>query len=90
MLSPSLAGALELLASRFPPGASSGDAPYTHAGEEAGVVIRGKLELWVDGKVVPARRPATASASPARSRTAIAIPDTEEAEVIWAITPPSY
>ena len=50
LLSPNLTGALELLSCRFPPGASSGEEPYTHSGEEAGVVLRGRLELWVDGQ----------------------------------------
>ena len=89
LLSPSLAGALELLASRFPPGASSGEEPYTHAGEEAGVVIRGRLELWVDGKSFLLEAGDSfgfPSSLPHRYRN----PGTEEAEVIWAITPPSY
>ena len=89
LLSPSLTGALELLASRFPPGASSGEEPYTHAGEEAGVVLRGRLELWVDGKVFLLEAGDSfgfASTLPHRYRN----PGTDEAEVIWAITPPSY
>ncbi|MGE0723890.1 MAG: helix-turn-helix domain-containing protein [Alphaproteobacteria bacterium] len=89
LLSPTLTGALELLASRFPPGASSGEAPYTHAGEEAGVVIRGRLELWVDGKVFSLEAGDSfgfPSTLPHRYRN----PGGEEAEVIWAITPPSF
>ena len=60
LLSPNLSGALELLPCRLSPGrsvrygrlrcASSGAEPYAHAGEEAGLVIRGRLELWVDGR----------------------------------------
>jgi transcriptional regulator with XRE-family HTH domain len=50
LLSPNLSGALELLSCRFPPG-SSGEEPYTHAGEEAGVVILGGLEPWVNGSL---------------------------------------
>jgi transcriptional regulator with XRE-family HTH domain len=89
LLSPSLAGALELLMSRFQPGAASGDAPYTHDGEEAGVVLRGRLELWVDGKVFLLEAGDSfgfSSTLPHRYRN----PGTEAAEVIWAITPPSY
>ena len=89
LLSPNLTGALELLASRFPPGASSGDEPYTHAGEEAGVVIRGRLEMWVDGRVLLLEAGDSfgfPSSQPHRYRN----PGPEEAEVIWAITPPSY
>jgi len=89
LLSPTLAGSLELLASRFPPGASSGEEPYTHAGEEAGVVIRGRLELWVDGRVLQLEAGDSfgfSSSLPHRYRN----PGSEEAEVIWAITPPTY
>jgi transcriptional regulator with XRE-family HTH domain len=89
LLSPSLTGALELLSCRFPPGASSGEEPYSHSGEEAGVVIRGRLELWVDGRTVTLEAGDSfgfKSALPHRYRN----PGPDEAEVIWAITPPSY
>lgn len=89
LLSPNLAGALELLSCRFPPGASSGEEPYTHAGEEAGLVIRGRLELWVDGRTALLEAGDSfgfQSALPHRYRN----PGPDEAEVIWAITPPSY
>ena len=89
LLSPSLAGTLELLASRFEPGAASGDSPYSHTGEEAGVVLRGQLELWVDGKtflLVAGDSFGFPSTLPHRYRN----PGSEEAEVIWAVTPPSY
>jgi transcriptional regulator with XRE-family HTH domain len=89
LLSPNLTGALELLSCRFPPGASSGEEPYAHSGEEAGVVIRGRLELWVDGRTVTLEAGDSfgfKSALPHRYRN----PGPDEAEVIWAITPPSY
>ncbi|MBS0558554.1 MAG: cupin domain-containing protein [Proteobacteria bacterium] len=89
LLSPTLSGALELLSCRFPPGASSGHEPYTHAGEEVGVVIRGRLELWVDGRAVLLEAGDSfgfLSTLPHCYRN----PGPEEAEVIWAITPPSY
>jgi len=89
LLSPTLTGALELLSSRFPPGASSGDQPYTHTGEEAGVVTRGRLELWVEGRMVLLETGDSfgfVSTLPHRYRN----PGPDEAEVIWAITPPSY
>lgn len=89
LLSPSLTGQLELLASRFPPGTSSGAAPYTHDGEEAGVVIRGKLELWVDGAVFLLEA-GDSFGFPSTLAHRYRNPDTDEAEVIWAITPPSY
>lgn len=89
LLSPSLEGALELLSSRFPPGASSGDAPYTHTGEEAGVVVRGTLELWVDGKHFVLKA-GDSFGFPSSLPHRYWNPGSEETEVIWAITPPSY
>jgi len=89
LLSPSLEGSLELLASRFPPGASSGDAPYTHNGEEAGVVVRGTLELWVDGKHFVLKA-GDSFGFPSSLPHRYCNPGSEETEVIWAITPPSY
>jgi transcriptional regulator with XRE-family HTH domain len=89
LLSPNLTGALELLSCRFPPGASSGLEPYTHSGEEAGVVLRGRLELWVDGRFLTLEAGDSfgfQSALPHRYRN----PGPDETEVIWAITPPSY
>lgn len=89
LLSPSLEGSLELLASRFPPGASSGDAPYTHNGEEAGVVVRGTLELWVDGKHFVLKA-GDSFGFPSSLPHRYCNPGSEETEVVWAITPPSY
>jgi transcriptional regulator with XRE-family HTH domain len=89
LLSPSLAGTLEMLASRFEPGATSGDSPYSHTGEEGGVVLRGQLELWVDGKtflLVAGDSFGFPCSLPHRYSN----PGSEETEVIWAITPPSY
>ena len=89
LLSPNLSGALELLSCRLSPGASSGAEPYTHAGEEAGLVIRGRLELWVDGRKAILEAGDSfgfQSALPHRYCN----PGPDETEVIWAITPPSY
>jgi len=89
LLSPSLAGDLELLLSTFESGATSGDQPYTHEGEEAGLVVSGELELHVDGKCFLLKQGdsfAFKSSTPHRYRN----PGPNDAVVIWAITPPSY
>ena len=89
LLCPSLNGELELLCSTFAPGASSGEESYTHMGEEAGVVISGELDLWIDeekfhiGKGDSFNFPST---TPHRYRNS----GDQEAIVIWAITPPTY
>lgn len=89
LLSPSLEGNLELVVCRLAPGASSGEEPYSHAGEEAGVVVRGRLELWVDGRNVLLETGDSfgfESTRPHRYRN----PGSDETEIVWAITPPSY
>jgi transcriptional regulator with XRE-family HTH domain len=43
--------ALQLLVERYGPGSDTGAESYRHEAEEAGVVLRGTLELTVDGEV---------------------------------------
>ena len=52
LLSPNLRRQIELLSCVFPPGSKSGDQPYTHQGEQAGIVISGVLRLWIDDEEV--------------------------------------
>ncbi|HVE38611.1 MAG TPA: cupin domain-containing protein [Planctomycetota bacterium] len=42
---------LQLLIKRYDPGADTGAEPYRHGMQEAGVVLRGTLELQLDGEV---------------------------------------
>ncbi len=89
LLSPSLKGSIELVLCRMAPGATSGEEPYSHASEEAGMVVRGRLELWVDGQSVLLETGDSfgfESTRPHRYRN----PGPDETEVVWAITPPSY
>lgn len=86
--SPAVRG-IGLLWSTFAPGATSGESPYTHEGEEAGLVVSGRLDLWIDG--VEVRLEAGDSFSfpstlPHRYRN----PGRGGAVVVWAMTPPSY
>lgn len=89
LLTPDLNGQIELLLSRFEPGASSGEEPYTHNGEEAGVVMTGQLELWIGGENFLLSEGDSfnfPSSMPHRYRN----PGETESVVIWSITPPSY
>jgi transcriptional regulator with XRE-family HTH domain len=88
LLVPSLEGALELLLCTIAPGAESGEA-YSHEGEEAGFILSGNLELWVDEQyhyLEEGDSFAFASSRPHRYRNPGSIP----VKVIWAITPPTY
>jgi transcriptional regulator with XRE-family HTH domain len=40
---------LQLLLERYAPGAETAKAPYSHAGDEGGVVIQGRVEVTVGG-----------------------------------------
>lgn len=89
LLSPNLGRKIELLRCVFQPGAESGAEPYTHRGEEAGVVISGKLNLWLGDRHIELKEGdsfAFSSDTPHRYNN----PTDEETVVIWAITPPSY
>ena len=89
LLCPSLSGELELLSSFFEPGATSGDSPYAHESEEAGVVMQGQLDLWVDGVLYELQQGDSFhfdSRKPHRYTNS----GNTETQVIWAITPPTY
>ena len=89
LLTPRSSEALELIWSRFAPGSSSGAQPYTHEGEEAGVVLSGTLELVI-GDVAYTLSAGDSfgfkSGTPHRYRN----DGDTDAIVVWAITPPTY
>ena len=88
LLTPGLGGNLELLSCRFPAGSGVENA-YHHEGEEAGVVMRGALDLWVEETLYHLKEGdsfAFDSATPHRYRN----PTQDETVVIWAITPPNF
>lgn len=87
LLSPNLAGPLELLLSTIEPGADSGE--YSHDGNEAGVLIEGRLDLWVDGKRFALEEGDSFSFSSV-SQHRCANPGKTPAKVVWVITPPHY
>ena len=47
LLTPDLSGALELLWIEYGPGATTAETPFTHQGEECGVILEGRLEVHV-------------------------------------------
>lgn len=48
LLSPSTASQFEVYEVTLKPGGESGPNSYTHAGEKAGIVLSGILELWLE------------------------------------------
>lgn len=80
---------LELLWCRFEPGSTSGDQPYSHDGEEAGVVVTGEFALCLDGRwhlLEAGDSFAFPSHIPHRYKN----PGRKTTELVWAITPPTY
>lgn len=88
LLTPNLDGQLELLLTKIQPG-GSGNEPYTHRGEEAGLVLSGRLEMWVGKRHFILEQGDSfnfPSTLPHRYRN----PCDRETVIVWAITPPSY
>jgi|TARA_R100000049_G_C1941864_1_gene86163 transcriptional regulator with XRE-family HTH domain len=82
-------GALQVMELVLSPGGGSGDDPYTHEGEECGLVLAGRLELWVDDiRHLLAEGDAFhfESRRPHRFRNAGA----DETRVLWVTTPPVW
>jgi transcriptional regulator with XRE-family HTH domain len=87
LLSPNLSGPLELLMSTIEPGADSGE--YTHEGSEAGVVIRGSMELWINGQYFLLDEGDSFSFK-STERHRCRNPGEVPTQVVWVITPPHY
>lgn len=87
LLSPNLNGQLELLISTIAPGADSDD--YTHDGSEAGLVLDGTLDLWIDGVQLRLESGDSFAFSSTRQHRC-ANPGRKPTRVLWVITPPHY
>ncbi|MBR0898889.1 cupin domain-containing protein [Bradyrhizobium tropiciagri] len=87
LLSPNLSGPLELLMSTIEPGADSGD--YSHDGSEAGIVISGTLDLWVNNQFFRLEEGDSFSFSSTNVHRC-GNPGKAPTKVVWVITPPHY
>ena len=89
LLSPVTNKQLELIWSRFAPGASSGTEPYQHEGEEAGAVLSGTLELVIGDETY---RLDAGDSFGFNSKTPhrYSNPGTIDTIVVWAVSPPTY
>ena len=85
-----LAGrAVQILHERYQPGADTGEAMLRHESEEGGVVVRGQLEVTIDGErrlLGPGDAYYFDSRRPHRFRNT----GSEECEVVSACAPPSF
>jgi mannose-6-phosphate isomerase-like protein (cupin superfamily) len=80
---------MSILHERYAPGADTGEEMLTHAGEEGGVIVKGRIELSVGGE----SRVLTAgdayyfkSSIPHRFRN----PGRDECEIVSASSPPTF
>ena len=87
LLSPNLSGPLELLLSTIEAKADSGE--YSHNGAEAGLVVAGRLELWIGGRYFLLNSGDSFSFRSTETHR-IRNPDDAPAKVVWVITPPHY
>jgi len=78
-----------ILHERYAPGADTGEEMLTHAGEEGGVIVKGRIELTVGGEariLGPGDAYYFKSSLPHRFRNLAR----EECEIVSASTPPSF
>ncbi|MDF2235164.1 XRE family transcriptional regulator [Albimonas sp. CAU 1670] len=89
LLSPHLAGTLEMILTTFAPGASTGDAPRRRRGEEGGMVLSGRLELHADGRVHLLEE-GDSFQLPGAGEHWCRNPGERDAVVMWVIAPADY
>jgi len=80
---------MSVLHEKYAPGADTGTDMLRHAGEEGGVVVRGRIELTIGGEsrvLGPGDAYYFTSAIPHRFRN----PGAEPCEIISAATPPTF
>ncbi|MFE7314279.1 helix-turn-helix domain-containing protein [Streptomyces sp. NPDC057555] len=87
LLNPEGSGQLEMMLLTVAPGASSGTIPHTHTGEEAGILLSGELDYWVEDvhyRLQPGDCVSFDSSRPHRYHNPGHVP----AVSVWAETPP--
>ena len=80
---------MSILHERYAPGADTGEEMLTHAGEEGGVIVKGKIELTVGGEsrtLSPGDAYYFKSSLPHRFRNV----GREECEIVSASSPPTF
>ena len=81
--------AIQMLYERYAPGSHTGTEPYTHNGEEAGIVISGVIEVTV-GDQTAVLGPGDAYSFESRTPHRFHNRGDEECIIVSACTPPSF
>jgi transcriptional regulator with XRE-family HTH domain len=89
LASPASTEAIEAIYGRYDVGASMGDEPVTHEGEEWGMVLRGRLKVWV-GDDIYFLEPGDAISFPSTTPHRMANAADEVTEYIWIDTPKTF
>ena len=89
LLTPSLNRALEVVWVEAPPGYSTAETPFTHAGEEVGVILSGTHEVYLDG-IRYVLEPGDSISYPSTIPHWYVNSGTELVRAIWIITPPTF
>jgi transcriptional regulator with XRE-family HTH domain len=89
LASPEQAEGIEAIFGRYEVGASLGDEPVTHEGEEWGMVLRGRLKVWV-GDEIHFLNPGDSIWFPSTTPHRMENVADEPTEYIWIDTPKSF
>lgn len=87
-LMPPGAGLLEMWEFRLAPGGTSGGALYNHQGEKAGLVMTGRVKLWLGDECFVLEEGDSFRFS-SMMKHHLENDFAEEARVVWVITPPT-
>ena len=89
LLTPNLVGSLEAVWVEAPPDYDTSETPFAHPGEEFGIVLEGRHEVYLDGtcyELGPSDSITYSSTIPHWYRN----PGPGVVKAIWVITPPSF
>jgi mannose-6-phosphate isomerase-like protein (cupin superfamily) len=89
LASPDSTETIEAIYGRYDVGASMGDEPVTHEGEEWGMVLSGRLKVWV-GDDIYFLDPGDSIAFPSTTPHRLANAADEVTEYIWIDTPKTF
>ena len=89
LLSPGLGGATEMILTRIPPRTATGDEFVSRGAEESGLVLQGRLELWIGERHFVLETGDSFCFRPGEAHR-VANPGDVETVVVWVITPPVY
>ena len=89
LLNPDLGGTLEMLIVTIAPHGTSGPKAYVHEGEEAGYILEGQMELWVDGQRY-ILNPGDSFTFDSQRAHRFGNPGDTPAKLLWVLTPPLY